>query len=60
MPVKTRKSLREAKPGSKGIDPLDCRLDASVESLREVVERVEREGGAVVDRAKIRLAASHC
>src|SRR5262245_789658 len=49
MPVRKRKPpSRKAKPGSKGIDALDCRLDASSESLREVVQRVEKEGGMTV------------
>ena len=49
MPVKKRKApLRKSKPGSKGMEAQDCRLEASSESLREVVTRVEQEGGTVV------------
>ena len=47
-----KKPSRKSKPGSKGIAPLDCRLDASAESLREVLARVEREGGAAVGSCK--------
>jgi ParB family transcriptional regulator, chromosome partitioning protein len=53
MPVKKRKPpSRKAKPKSKGIDPVDCRLDVSSDSLREVVKRVTEEGGSIVGSFK--------
>src|SRR3989441_9007364 len=53
MPAKTtakprRKGVpRKAKPGSSGLEPIDCKLDTSDGSIREVVTRVEKEGGSV-------------
>src|SRR5467141_5180728 len=53
MPAKTttktrRKRVpRKAKPGSSGLEPIDCKLDTSDGSIREVVTRVEKEGGSV-------------
>ena len=53
MPVKKRKPpSRKAEPKSKGIDALDCRLDVSSDSLREVVRRVTEEGGSIVGSFK--------
>lgn len=53
MPPKKRKPpARKAKPGTKGMTALDCRLDASDTSLQEVVERVEKEHGSVVGSCK--------
>ncbi len=52
MPTKTvakrKKPLRKAKPKTKGLDALDCRLDAGTEPIAAVVNRVEKEGGTVV------------
>src|SRR5882672_2511277 len=53
MPAKTtttkRKRVpRKAKPGSSGLDAIECKLDVSDSSIREVVTRVEKEGGSIV------------
>lgn len=52
MPAKTtarrKRASRKATAKSKGLDPISCRLDVSAESLREVVARVEKEGGTIV------------
>ena len=53
MPAKTTTKIRrkrvprKAKPGSSGLEPIDCKLDTSDGSIREVVTRVEKEGGSV-------------
>jgi ParB family chromosome partitioning protein len=53
MPARKRKApSRKAKPRSKGIEAVDCRLDNSAESLRDVIQRVEQEGGIVVGTCK--------
>jgi ParB family chromosome partitioning protein len=53
MPAKKRKrAARKAKPKSAGLEALECRLDVSSETLREVVRRVEEEGGSVVGSCK--------
>ncbi|HYR88576.1 MAG TPA: ParB N-terminal domain-containing protein [Terriglobia bacterium] len=39
---------RKAKPGSSGLDAIECKLDVSDSSIREVVTRVEKEGGSIV------------
>jgi ParB family chromosome partitioning protein len=53
MPAKKRKrASRKAKPKSAGLEALECRLDVSAESLRDVVTRVEEEGGSVVGSCK--------
>ena len=52
MPAKTtvrkKRASRKATPKSKGLDAIGCKLDASSPALREVVARVEKEGGLVV------------
>jgi len=47
-PAKRKRASRKAKPKSKGLEALDCRLDASSAEVREVVTRVEQESGAVI------------
>ncbi len=37
---------RKAKPGTRGLTPLECRLDA--DSIRELPQRIENEGGLVL------------
>jgi ParB family chromosome partitioning protein len=39
---------RKAKAGTRGLDAVDCTLDASAEPLREILARVEKEGGSVI------------
>lgn len=52
MPAKTaarrKRASRKAAAKSKGLDPISCRLDVSAEPLREIVARVENEGGTIV------------
>src|SRR5690242_14441036 len=52
MPSKTgskrKRPLRKAKPKSKGLEPLECRLDSPASEVRELVRRIEDEGGMVV------------
>ena len=39
---------RKAKPGTRGLAPLECRLEDVPEAAREVRSRVEAEGGFVL------------
>jgi len=52
MPPKTtvrkKRASRKATPKSKGLDVAGCKVDSSAPALREVVARVEKEGGIVV------------
>lgn len=49
MPVAKRKrASRKAKPKTKGLEAADCRLEPSSSEIREVVSRVEKDGGCVV------------
>jgi ParB family chromosome partitioning protein len=52
MPAKTttkrKRASRKAQPKTKGLEALDCRLDGQSTNIREVVTRVEKEGGIVV------------
>jgi ParB family chromosome partitioning protein len=43
---------RKAKPGTKGLDPAQCRLEQSEGSAAEAAEAVEKSGGCVVGRYK--------
>jgi len=45
--AKRKKGSRKAQPKTKGLDPAACTLHASSAELREVVTRVENEGGVV-------------
>lgn len=46
--LRTRRTPRKAKAGSKGLDALDCKLDVSDKAFAEIGERVEREGGEII------------
>jgi ParB family chromosome partitioning protein len=52
MPPKTKakrkKAIRKAKPNTKGLEALDCRFDSSSSETRDVLSRVEKEGGTIV------------
>src|SRR5947207_11704252 len=52
MPPKTtvrkKRALRKATPKSKGLDVAGCKVDSSAPALRELVARVEKDGGTVV------------
>lgn len=43
-----RRTPRKAAPGSRGLEPKDCRLEAPPDPVVEITHRVEREGGSVV------------
>src|SRR5215468_9080055 len=43
---------RKAKPGTKGLDPAQCRLEQSEGSAAEAAEAVEKAGGCVVGQYK--------
>jgi len=45
---KRKRASRKAAPKSKGLEAADCRLNVADNSIREVGQRVETEGGAVV------------
>jgi ParB family chromosome partitioning protein len=45
---KRKRVSRKAKPGSRGLQALDCKLDTSDTSLREVAQRVEEAGGVII------------
>lgn len=48
MPATKRKrASRKAKPKTKGIEAADSRLDVSAPEVRDVVSRVEKDGGSV-------------
>ena len=57
-PTKKKRASRKAKPKTKGFEPIDCRLDASAEPVRHVVDRVEKTGGTVVGVYKDPLGGS--
>src|ERR1700681_4715218 len=47
-----RRRPRKAKPGTKGLDPTQCRLEQPEGSAAEAVEAVEKAGGCVAGRYK--------
>jgi ParB family transcriptional regulator, chromosome partitioning protein len=47
-PVRKKRASRKATPKSKGLDAIGCKLDTSAPALRELVARVEKDGGTVV------------
>jgi len=46
--AKTKRTPRKAKAGSRGLNAPDCSLDPADESISEVRDRVEKEGGVIV------------
>src|SRR6516165_2246592 len=59
MPVAKRKPpSRKAKPKTKGLEAPDCRLDLSAGEIRDVVNRVEKEGGSIVGVCRDPLGGS--
>src|SRR5437867_5097774 len=46
--VKRKRASRKAKPKTKGLEALDCKLESSAEPIRDVVARVEKQGGTIV------------
>src|SRR5262245_23040537 len=62
MPPKTaakrKRASRKAQPKTKGLEALDCRLDASSADIHEVVTRVEGEGGTIVGSCRDPLGGS--
>jgi ParB family transcriptional regulator, chromosome partitioning protein len=47
-PAKRKRASRKATPKTKGMEALECRLDATSTDIREVVTRVDKEGGTVI------------
>src|SRR2546422_9870565 len=47
-PTKRKRASRKAKPKTKGLEAPDCKLEVTDEPIREVVGRVEKEGGTIV------------
>jgi len=62
MPSKTvakrKRASRKAQPKTKGLEALDCRLDASSADIRDVVTRVEKDGGTIVGACRDPLGGS--
>src|SRR2546425_11313145 len=62
MPPKTaakrKRASRKAKPKTKGLEALDCKLEISAEPIREVVARVEKQGGMIVGSCRDPLGGS--
>ena len=59
MPVaKRKKASRKAKPKTKGLEAVDCRLEVSAAEIRDVVSRVEKDGGSVVGSLRDPLGGS--
>src|SRR5207253_8202743 len=56
--AKKKRASRKAKPKTKGLEALDCKLDVSAEPLREIVSRIEKEGGTIVGSWKDPLGGS--
>src|SRR5262252_5836665 len=56
--AKRKRASRKATPKTKGLEASECLLDASSSDLREVVTRVEREGGSVVGSCRDPLGGS--
>jgi ParB family chromosome partitioning protein len=46
--TKRKRASRKAQPKTKGLEAVQCGLDSSTPDLREVVTRIEKEGGTVV------------
>lgn len=57
-PAKRKRASRKAKPKTKGLEALDCKLDVSAEPIREVVGRIEKQGGTIVGSCKDPLGGS--
>ena len=62
MPSKTvakrKRASRKAQPKTKGLEALDCRLDPSSADIRDVVTRVEKDGGTIVGACRDPLGGS--
>src|SRR5207248_5125758 len=59
MPATKRKrASRKAKPKTKGMEALNCRLDVSAPEIHDLVARVEKEGGFVVGSCRDPLGGS--
>ena len=46
--AKRKRASRKAKPKTRGLEAMECRLDTSSADIRDVVTRIEKEGGSVV------------
>src|ERR1700683_4666058 len=52
----TRRRPRKAKPGTKGLDPAECRLEVATGTAAEAAEAIAKAGGCVVGSYKEPLA----
>src|SRR5215469_9265680 len=48
----TRRRPRRAKPGTKGLDPSECRLDQSTGTAAAIAEAIQKAGGCIVGSYK--------
>src|SRR5262245_24645219 len=55
---KRKRASRKAKPGTKGLEAPDCRLDVSSPDIHVVVSRVEEAGGIIVGSCRDPLGGS--
>lgn len=51
-----RRRPRKAKPGTKGLDPAECRLEQATGAATEAAEAIAKAGGCVVGSYKEPLA----
>src|SRR5262249_57466395 len=56
--AKRKRASRKATPKTKGLEAVECRLEASSADIREVVTRIEREGGSVIGSCRDPLGGS--
>src|SRR5437867_11648646 len=45
--VKKKRATRKAKPKTKGLDAPECKVDIYDEPIREVLGRIDKEGGTM-------------
>ena len=59
MPATKRKrAARKAKPKTRGMEAVDCRLDPAAPEIGDVVHRIEKDGGTVVGSCRDPLGGS--
>src|SRR6476646_4962798 len=46
--AKRKRASRKAQPKTKGLEALDCRLDASSPDIRDIAARIQDEGGILI------------
>src|SRR6516162_11933723 len=59
MPAAKRKrASRKAKPKTRGLEAVDCRLEATVPEIRDVINRIEKDSGSIVGSCRDPLGGS--